>query len=178
MFLISFAASAGLVLDANVFYLSDTFTYSNADSVYQRTFWDLTAGGTLTKKGQIVLGWNYGSLTFADNPGTETTLTVTDMGPKIYYYIDKELTWVIAATYNLITKADYSSGSSTSELRGTSIKAEAGYMPMITEGFYMGAKLNYYSVSFNEEVTNTTTLDQVTHKRTAIYPTFSFAYRF
>ncbi len=165
------------VFDINVFYFTDTFTYSSANSTYQRTFYDFMAGFGLTKKKSFVLGWNYDSMTISDNPGADVSLKITDMGPKFMYYFDKDRTWVIGFTYNLITKGAYSSGSTTSELRGTSMKGEVGYLPMMWENVFMGAKLNYYKATFNEEITNTTTLTPVTNSRTVIYPSFSMTIR-
>jgi len=167
------------VFDINVFYFSDTFTYNDAPSVYKRTFYDIMVGFGLTKKKSLVLGWNYDSMTFSDNPGTEVSLKITDMGPKILYYIDKERTWVIGFTYNLITKGTYNAGGAAAEteLRGRAMKAEFGYLPMMWENVYIGAKLNYYKATFNEEITNETTLDQVSNSRTAIYPSFSMTIR-
>ncbi len=166
------------MIDAGLFYFTDDFNYNSTNSAYKRLMWDLNVGLPLTKKGRWVLGWNYGSYTLTEAPsGTETSLKITDMGPKLYYYFDKERTWVIAFTYNLISKADYSSGGTTTELRGTSMKGEVGYMPQMWENVFMGAKLNYYKPAFKEEITGNTSLAQVTHGRTVIYPTFAVTFR-
>lgn len=164
------------VVDLNAFYFSDTFNYNSANSAYKRMMIDLAVGLPLTKKGQWVLGWNYGSYALSENPGTETSLKITDMGPKIEYYMNKDRTWLIGLTYNLISKATYSNGSET-ELRGTSMKVEAGYMPEMWENVLMGAKINWYKANFKEEITNQTSLAQVTHGRTVIYPTFAVTFR-
>jgi hypothetical protein len=178
IFMSAHARAADFVFDANVFYFTDDFTYDDTPNTYSRLMWDVTPAFTLTKKGRFVLGWNYASYTFTENPGTETSLTVTDMGPKFMYYLNKDKTWVFAFTYNLITKADYTAaGASATELRGSSMKGEFGYMPMMWERVYMGAKLNYYQASFNEEITGETALDQVSHSRTVIYPTFAMTIR-
>ncbi|MGE4131364.1 MAG: hypothetical protein AB7F86_06980 [Bdellovibrionales bacterium] len=165
------------IFDINAFYLSDTFTYSSASSVYNRTFYDLMAGFGMTKKGSFVLGWAYSSMSFSDNPGTETKLTITDMGPKIAYYFDKDREWVIGFTYNLITKGTYSSGGSSTEMRGSSMRAELGYVPMMWESVLIGAKLIYYQASFSEEVVNQTTLNGVSNSRKVIYPSLSVTFR-
>lgn len=163
--------------DINLFYFTDTFTYEGGESAYSRLMWDLAVGMNITKKGRWVLGWNYGSYSLTENPGTETSLAITDMGPKLTYYFNRDRTWVIALTYNLITTADYSSGGASTELRGTSLKGEMGYMPMMWENVYMGAKLNYYKADFKEEITNETSLAQVTTGRALIYPTFAVMIR-
>jgi len=172
-------AHAEVIFDANVFYYSDTFTLATATSS-KRTMYDFSVGMNLTKKGQLVLGWNYASSSFADDDGTtQTTLTVTDMGPKLAYYLDKELTWCIAVSYNLITKGSYSTGSgSATEYRGTSIKADLGYLPQISESFYLGLKLNYYKPTFSEEITGQTALAQVSYGRAVIYPSIAISARF
>lgn len=176
---LSTAASAVMpVFDINVFYFTDGLTYSNVESTYKRTFYDLTVAMPVTKSRRWVLGWNYGSMTFSDNPGTETSLKITDMGPKLMYYLNKDRTWIVGLTYNLISTGDYSSGATVTELRGTSMKFEAGYTPMMWENVMMGAKLNYYKATFKEEVTNQTSLSQVSNSRTTIYPSFSMTIRF
>lgn len=171
------AAAVAPVLDVNAFYYSDAFTYSNVESTYKRTMWDLLLGFNVNKRGSWVMGWNYASSTLAENPGTETSLTVKDMGPKVLAFLDKDRSWILGVTYNLITTADYASGSTTTELRGTSLKAELGYMAQMSDVFVMGARLNWYKPSFKEEIDNTTLTD-VTHSRAVIYPSFSFTLRF
>ncbi len=163
--------------ELNLFYFSDAMTYDSDSYSYNRTFWDINFGVDLNKKGTLVLGWNYGSLSFTDNPGTATKLTVTDMGPKLTYFFDKNLTWPISFTYNIISRGKYTSGAIEAEERGTSMKVEVGYTPQISESWYAGAKLNYYKVSFNEEIVGDTALSQVTNGRTVIYPSFTLLYR-
>jgi hypothetical protein len=130
----------------------------------------------LSKKGQWVLGWNYDSMSFSDNPGVITTVAITDMGPKVTYYIDKARTWSLAVTYDLITKAAYNSAGTITELRGTAIKVEAGYTPEMWDGILMGAKINYYKPTFAEEIVSTS-LTKVAYGRAVIYPSFAFIFR-
>ena len=165
------------VFDVNVFYFTDTMTYSSTDYAYKRTFYDFMVGFAVTKSKKFIVGWNYDSMSFSDNPGTETTLKITDMGPKLVYYFDKARTWSAGFTYNLITKGDYSTGTAT-ELRGKSMRFEAGYLPMMWENVFLGAKIVYYKASFNEEITNSTAIADVTDSRTAIYPEFAMTIRF
>lgn len=173
------SAHAEVIFDANVFYYSDTFTLATATSS-KRTMYDFSVGMNLTKKGQLVLGWNYASSSFADDDGTtQTTLSVTDMGPKLAYYLDKELVWCIGVSYNLITKGSYSTGGGSAiEYRGSSIKADLGYLPQISESFYLGLKLNYYKPSLKEEITGQTALAQVSYGRAVIYPSIAISARF
>lgn len=167
-------------IEANVFYFSDSMSYASQASTYNRTLWDIYIGLNLDKKGRLIMGWNYGSMSFTDSPnGTPTKLTISDMGPKVTYYIDKDLRFPLSVTYNIISKGSYSSGGGTAlEERGTSMKVEFGYTPQIGENIFFGAKLNWYKASFSEEVSNQTALAKVTNGRTAIYPSLSILYRF
>lgn len=167
------------VVDAGVFYFTDSMVYSSQTSSYSRTFFDFMVGLPLSNKGRWVLGWNYDSYSFKDNPGTATTLTISDMGPKILFSLSKDNSFVLGLTYNLITKGSYTPGGGTkSELRGSSLRAELGYQPAVSEHTYLGLKLNYYKATFNEEITGQTALAKVTDSRTVIYPSLAYTYRF
>src|SRR6185312_1372424 len=100
-------ARADVAFDADVFYYSDSFAYGGTTSTYKRLMWDFAIGLELAKKSHWILGWNYDSMSFDENPGTETKLTVTDMGPKLTYYFDKDRTWLLAFSYGLVTKGNY-----------------------------------------------------------------------
>ena len=177
LFLTVQSAQAELVFDLNLFYLSDSFSYTD-DSSNGRLTYDVMIGAGLDRRGKFVLGWNYSSFSFEDDPGdAEVTVAVTDMGPRIVYYFDKELTFNLALTYNLITNGSYNSDTVETELRGTSYRAEIGYTPKITESLFIGAKLQYYVVSVAEEI-DETTIEEVSYNRTFIYPTFTLTYRF
>ncbi len=167
------------VFDINVFYFTDTMAHST-DSAYARTFYDFMIGFPVTKKKRFVVGWNYDVMSFSDDAtgGGATTLSVTDMGPKFAYYLNKDRTWVAALTYNLITTGTYGpAGGTSTELRGTSLRFEAGYTPMMWTNVYIGAKIVYYKATFNEEITANTALEQVSYGRTAIYPAFAMTIR-
>lgn len=166
------------MINADAFYLSDSFTYSSSSTTVGRTFWDIMVGLPLTAKDRIVLGWNYGSYSFSDNPGTAKSLTVSDMGPELFLFVDNDRLWGVEFAYGLVTSASYNSGSTTTTLKGSSLRAGLSRVVPITETFLLGAKLTYYQVSLNEEVTGGTTLATVSDSRTLIYPSFTFTFRF
>lgn len=167
------------VLDVDIFYFSDGFIYSSTTKTYTRTFWDVMLGIPVAAKKRFILGWNYDSYGLVDNPGgSPTTLTITDMGPKLMYYLNKDQSWVIAFTYGLINKGSYSSGGAATVLQGSSMRGELGYVPQISESFSVGAKLNYYKATFTEQIANQTTITKVTDSRTLIYPSLVMTLKF
>ena len=181
LFILAFAAlpaGATVTVDGNLFYFSDSFATSTT-STYNRMLWDVAASINLTKKGQLMIGWDYNSASFTDNVNSvSTAVTVTGMGPKLAYYFDKDNKWDLAFTYDLLLKGNDSNGSNTPmELQGTGMKVELGYAPQVADDVYLGLKLNYYSASFSDTITNQTVLTQVSYHRTVIYPSIAFILR-
>ena len=173
--LFSFPSAAVVTIDGNIFYFSDSYVTSSTKT-YSRTLWDAALSMDLTKKGSVLLGWAYRSDSFNDDTGTTTTVAATGMGPKLTFYFDRENYWSAAFTYYLILKGSDSATSVT--YNGTGMKGEFGYTPALNNWFYLGIKLNYYQASFAEQVTNQTSLAQVSYSRTAIYPSIAFVMRF
>jgi len=176
VYLWSFWAHA-LTLDTSLFYLSDSFS-ATSDTTSTRIFGEFAVTINLDKKGQWVIGWSYNYMSITESGSTTSDFGLTEMGPKLGYYLDKDYIWSIFFTYNFQSKADYSSGSSTAEWRGTSMKGELGFTPAFGENFNAGVKLNYYITNFNEEFTSGTTFSTISNSRSLIYPTIAFIYRF
>jgi hypothetical protein len=170
-------AEATVSLDGNAFYFTDTYSTSSS-STYSRLFWDAALSINLTKKGGTMIGWAYASSTFTDNAnGQSQTVVASGMGPKLTFYLDKENLWSFSFTYLLLLTGTDSSQSGVS-YEGTGMKAEFGYVTPISDTIFLGAKINYFSASFSKQITNQTSLSQVSYGRTAIYPSVAFMLRF
>lgn len=107
-----------------------------------------------------------------------TTYSSTETGPKFTYMFGREQDWYVGLAYNLLAKAQFSDTNGEAEWRGTSLKGEFGYLPKINNRLNVGVKLVYHQASYNEQITNTTTLTQTTNTKTMIYPTFSMIFKF
>lgn len=175
--LFSAPSAQGFTLDLNAFYMSDTLTVSS-DTTSTKIFGDLAAMMSMDRKGRLLLGWSYGYISINESGSTTSEFSLTEMGPKIGYYITKDYLWSVFFVYNLQSTAEYSSGATTAEWRGTSMKAEIGFTPAFSETFYAGLKLNYYLASFDEQFVSGTTFSTISNTRTTIYPTVAFIYRF
>ena len=164
-------------VDLGLFYLTDALSAST-DTTSAKTIYDLAVYLDLTKKGQYILGWRYGSYSTVDSTGTEVTYSLTDMGPSFGYYFDKSKNWVILLTYNIVVNGALKTGATDVTWRGSSIKAQAGYTVPFTESLNLGAHLNYHSSTFNEQLSGTTTFSTVSYTKVLIYPSFQMSYRF
>lgn len=177
-FVFSSTKARAFSVDVNAFYYSDTLTAAKTNTA-SRLAWDGALMLSLTRKGDVVLGWNYSSITASDVIDTTTVdYSSTEMGPRLGYYFDKKNTFSLFATYNMIATAQYSYAGTAAEWRGTSLKGELGYLPTINDELFVGIKIIYYKSSFGESVTNSTTLTNVSYGRAIIYPAFALSYRF
>jgi hypothetical protein len=163
-------------LDANFFYFSDSLAESITTSS-THTYFDLSAMMNVDKRGNFQVGWSYSSFSVATTGTADTTYAATEMGPRLGWLIDKNLTWGLFVTYNLQTAATYETTSSNATWRGTSLKGEFGYTPAVSENLFMGAKLVYYAPSYTEQLVGTTTFSTISYSRAIIYPAFSIIYR-
>ncbi|MCB0385461.1 MAG: hypothetical protein KDD43_08715 [Bdellovibrionales bacterium] len=175
---LSTLSASAFSIDTNLFYLSDALSVTS-DTTATKMFLDVSINLDLSKKGDFTIGWGYSIISIGDEAGgTETTFGLTEMGPRFGYYIDKERLWGLFLTYNLQATADYKAGGTEVEWRGSSLKAEIGYRPELTENLLAGMHLIYYSASFSEQLSGSTTFTLVSNSRSIIYPAFTLSYRF
>jgi hypothetical protein len=169
----------GFSIDTNVFYSTDALS-AEEDTSDSRTLYDISFNLNLTKKGGIFIGWSYSGITITQELNSiEADYSLTEMGPKLGFYFDKDKELVLAVVYNLIATATYDDGTTDADWRGTTLKGELGYLPKIGEGSVgIGFKLNYHSATFAESITDETTLDNVSYTRALIYPSFALTWFF
>lgn len=152
-------------------YFSDTLKTSSETKI-SRVSWDLGIGNTMGTGNRWIWGLNYGSGTFNDTTSTAVTFVFTDMGVKLGYFLTRQKNWVTNVAYNLDSRAKYNNGTTEVELRGTSIKADVGYVFWPTETLGLALKMFYYAPTYKESVA-TTTLTTVSYNRATIYPSLS-----
>ena len=170
------APSQALTFDANALYYSDDLTAAST-TVTSRMIWDFAIMLNLDRKGRILMGWSYGSVSASDETASVTEYSSTEMGPRFGYYFDKSSLWSLFFTYNLVATADFTASGTTEEWRGTTMRAELGYTPLATERLVVGVKLVYYKAAYNEQVTGATSLATNSYGRTMMYPALAFIYR-
>ncbi len=175
--LLNFSRAEAWMFDFNLFYFSKTLTIDSAETGSQM-FGDLAFSLELSKKNAVYLGWSYGFRSTSDASTTTTTISASEMGPKFGMFFDKDMTWGAFVTYNLVATSTYAPGGGTEQTwRGSTIKAEIGWAPQVTDNMFIGVRLNYYTATFTERIQNVTDYAQVSIPRTLMYPAFFFAYR-
>jgi hypothetical protein len=167
---------AGIYGEVNGYYNTDTFVTSSTSSS-SKTFYGLDIYANLETKHYLFAGFHVDQVGITDNNGTTTsTFSSQNMGPMFLWLIDKRKIYSLALGYDLVAKGTYDSGSSNSKLSGTGIFATFAAMPEVAENFYIGIKLNYYSLSYSKSEVGSASSD-VSYSRSLIFPSISFAWR-
>lgn len=175
--LVSSASAKSVVAELGLFYFTDDLSSTSSLS-NSRTIYDVSV--LMTSEGRRILGigWNYVGASSEESATTTTSYSSTETGPKFTYMFGREQDWYLGLAYNLLAKAQFSDANGEAEWRGTSLKGEFGFIPKINNRINAGVKLVYHQASYNEQITNTTTLTQTTNTKTMIYPTFSLVFKF
>lgn len=176
--LLTSISAKAVVAEVGLFYFNDKLASTN-DFTFSRTIYDVAVLMTSEGRKLLGIGWNYSGVSTSDDaPAGETTYSSTETGPKFSYMFGREQDWYVSLAYNLLAKAQFSGAAGEAEWRGTSLKSEFGYLPKVGSKLNIGVKLVYHQASYNEQITNSTTLTQESNTKTMIYPNFSVVYKF
>ena len=158
-------------------YLTDDLT-STASTKSSKTAYNVAILMVSEGKNSYGVGWSYQGYSTLDTTTTDTKYNSTETGPKFIYYFGREKIWYTGLIYNLSAKAKYENSLGSAEWRGTSLVLQFGYLPYVTSKSQVGIKLNYHTASYNEQITNSTTLTATENKKTSIYPTIEYSITF
>lgn len=176
--LLTSISAKAVVAELGLFYFNDKLA-STSNFTYSRTVYDFAVLMTSEGRRLLGIGWNYAGVSTSDSTTTgDTTYSSTETGPKFTYMFGREQDWYAGLAYNLLAKAQFSGTAGAAEWRGTSLKGEFGYLPKVSSKLNIGVKLVYHQASYNEQITNSTTLTQQSNTKTMIYPNFSVVYKF
>lgn len=168
---------AALSVGLDGFINTDDFK-STQTSANSKSFYSLSFLANLDNKKQFYAGFHVGQVSVTETSGSTTTaFSSLDMGPFIAYMFDQKGSFSLTIGYNVTATGTYNDGTNLANWSGTSILTSFGVMPSFGENFYLGFKINYYSVSYSKEVVSTTASD-ISYTRALIYPTFGMAWRY
>lgn len=125
------------------------------------------------------LGVNVSAMgTMDEASGTEVKWSTFDYGVKFIAFLDRVKTWGLGLAYNLKAEGNWKSGATELDWRGSSVKFDIGYNPLVFNGFYFGVRLSYYVALYNEESTNGgSSYSSKDVQRSFVYPSIYLSYR-
>jgi len=156
-------ANAG-ILDMNFVYSSDTAKTATSTTSTLMAY-DFSIGIPIGKR-DLFVSFNYGAYNSTLTTTTSTTWSGTDMGLKISGFFGRGRLYTSSFTYNFKSIVSYNSGTTT-ELRGTSMKADFGVNYWMSDGLALSLKFFYYAPTMAEQV-DSTTLTKVAYGRTSL----------
>ncbi len=112
----------------------------------------------------------------ASSGSTASEVSFTEFGATLVTYIDQACQWKLELTYNPMVKGERSLASETADLDGTGYRASLGYQLKLGGKFYLGAAINYHTVSLSTQVVNNTESD-ISKTYSNISPTLEIAFR-
>lgn len=159
----------GTLIELSGVYLTDT-TVSSTTAKSSKYFYQ--AGILFDIKKKFWGGWNYSGISHRDSGDEEIAFVSADTGPYIKWQFGRGQLYSLSAAYNILSKADYKSGTDTERWEGTSYWIQFGVMPELATGFHLGASLNYFSANYTKKiVSGTETADS--NSKTWIFPMLS-----
>lgn len=167
-----------MMFDIDGIIIQDTLVNSTT-TTEQKNLYHIAGLVNVDKKGKLYFGFGYNMVGSTRVEGsTTTTYASQDMGPAFRWVIGKQRIFSIAANYNILAKAQYTTtGSTQADWSGTSYLVRGIIQVPISEQIYLGVALNYYLANYVKSVTGSTSTD-VSYSRTMLLPTITSTIRF
>jgi hypothetical protein len=174
--LLTQVALAGLHGEVNTFYATDSFKAETSSSE-SKTYYSFDIYANLNSKGTYFAGFHLDQVALQETAASSTArLTSLNMGPMVMWLMDRKKEYGLSLGYNIVANGAYTTSSASTTLSGTGLFVSFSAMPEISENFYVGLKLNYYSLSFSRSIDGST-VSPVSFTRTLIFPSLSLAWR-
>lgn len=171
--LFSLPAQAGVLVELGGTYLSDSLATSSTKTS-SKYFYNL---GVLFSFNKTVWGgWNFGGISHTDSDAVTTTFASQDTGPYLKWQFGKNEIFSLSGAYNLLSRATYSSGSTSENWEGTSIWLQFGVSPEVREGLNVGASLNYYLANYTKKTVSSVE-SSASNSKTWIFPMLTLTKR-
>ena len=175
--LFSSTANASFMMQYSFLYFSDSddveeFSYSKMNNM-------IFVGASIDRSQQIFLGQSIQmwSKSHEVDGGDVSEISITELGPRIIYFLDQARRWGFSATYNPYCIGTRTVAGQEETISGSSYMASMGYQLYVTKTFQMGASINYYGVSISEKSISNTETD-VSESYSGIIPMLEFAMKF
>jgi hypothetical protein len=162
-------SKGGVLIELGGVYLTDTTVSSSTE---KSTKYFYQAGLLFDIQKKFWGGWNYSGISNQNSGTTDTSFISSDTGPYIKWQFGRGQLYSLSAAYNILSRADYKSGTDTERWEGTSYWIQFGVMPELAAGFHLGASLNYYSANYTKKIISGTETND-SNSKTWIFPMLS-----
>lgn len=173
-------ADAAFFMQYSLNYESDTDSGDAQEFTYSKMNNSIFIAATLDPGKLFSIGQNFTIWNKSQSKGsgdTATSLSLTELGPKMLFYFSRNRSWFSSITYNFYVSGSGETSGTSVEVTGSSIVAAVGYHYKISRLFALGASLNYHQSTITSQVTDSTT-SEVSNVYTSIYPMIEVSIRY
>ncbi|HXH32402.1 MAG TPA: hypothetical protein VNJ01_16495 [Bacteriovoracaceae bacterium] len=152
---------ASFLFNYGLNYTSEKDSSSTGEYDTSRTFHNLFLGASVNGKKTLFFGWNINSWASSLQQGSapENSYSMTEMGPKIHWFISDNYNVYLSAEWNPYAKGTRDKVGTSRDISGSSIGVGAGYRFKLSRLVGLGAGLHYHSLSIKEEKVGSTEQD-------------------
>lgn len=154
---------------------------SNTDGKSKNSFSDITnhffIGASFDSKEKFVVGQNISIVSTQYKTATTDKLSTTELGPRLNYYINNERNYFVTLAWNPFAKGKRTVAGIAEDISGWSYLAALGAVLKMGNSFYLGASLNYHSLSITKSIVGST-VTTVTDSYSSIMPMLNISFRF
>ena len=155
---------------------------SNADGKTNYAFTDMTnhifLGASFDNKDKYVVGQNISIISNQYKVSTTNKLSTLELGPRLNWYINTDRNFFVAVAWNPYAKGTRTVSSTTEKISGWSYLLAFGAVLKMGGNFYMGASINYHSLSITEAISSSNTASTVSNNYTSLMPMLNISFRF
>ena len=154
---------------------------SNNDGKTSSSFSDLTnhlfLGASLDSKEKVIIGQNLSYLSNTYKTATTNKITTMELGPRLNYYLNEEQNFFLTLAWNPYAKGTRVVNGASEDISGWSYLAGIGAVLKMNKTFYLGASLNYHSLSVTKSIVGTTATT-TTNSYSSLMPMINLTLRF
>jgi hypothetical protein len=110
--------------------------------------------------------------------GDPDEITTMELGPRFTFFFDDAGTWKLSLAWHPYAKGERKRAGETEDISGSAYLASFGFQARFGRSFYLGASINYHSLSITKSTDTSNVEEEVSHSYTTIIPMIDFAFRF
>lgn len=177
LFFLSASSEAGLIVDQNLIYFSESLANSDEQQASQMVI-GFSVSASISKSFQV--GWNTNliSRSRTTSSGTET-LSGQEFGPAFAMLLGKGQSILLGYAYHPLVQSTYvSTAGSTESWQGTGYQIEFGFLPQIKENLWAGFKVFYDTATYSKSTNSSNLTSTVSYTHSVLVPVVSLSWRF
>jgi hypothetical protein len=155
---------------------------SSSDGKTKNSFSDMTnhifLGAIFDNKEKFIIGQNISLISTTLKATNTDTLSVTELGPRLNYYMNEERNFFVAVAWNPYAKGTRKAAGVSDDVSGWSYLLAVGAILKMNNTFFLGGSINYHTLNITKAISSSNTASTVSNSYTSIMPMLNISLRF